>query len=135
MATFVDTNVFIHFLLGFDSERSERCHDLLRAVEAGAAALDTSDLVVAELVWFLERPPIRMTAPEVSDKLVPLFFLSGIRIPDKQTVLAALSFHSSSGLGFIDAYNAVVMRKRRIDRIMSYDTDFDRVPGITRIEP
>ena len=135
MATFVDTNVFIHFLIRVDPERSERCHDLLQSVEAGRTELETSVLVVAELVWFLERPPIRMGADGVQDKLAPLVGLPGLRLPDRELILEALTIHASGGLNYVDAYNAVGMRKRGVNRIYSYDTDFDRVPGVARVEP
>ena len=135
MAAFADTNVFIHFLIGFDPERYRRCYALFEAVEAGTTELETSDMVLAELVWFLERPPIRMRAPGVRDKLAPLVAFPGLRLPDKDLLLQSLGLHAEGGLNFVDAYNAVVMRKRGLNRIYSYDTDFDGVPGISRIEP
>lgn len=135
MATFADTNVFIHFLIGFDPDRHQRCYELFQAVEEGKTELETSDMVIAELAWFLERPPIRMNAAGVRDKLAPLCSLPGLRLPDKELLMQTLKLHAESALNFVDAYNAVVMRKRGLDRIYSYDTDFDGVPGVTRVAP
>jgi predicted nucleic acid-binding protein len=133
--TFVDTNVFIHFLLGYDPARFQRCEDLLSAAEQGRSDLETSDMVIAELVWFLQRPPIRMSSSEIRDHLLPLIALPGLRLPDKNFLVDAFQAYVERGVNFIDAYNAAVMRRRRIDRIYSYDTDFDRLPGLTRVEP
>ena len=135
MASFVDTNVFIHYLLGYDPERFRQCHALLRAAEEGVADLETSTLVIAELIWFLERPPQRMAPADVRSRIAPLLRLSGLRLPDRELVAAALDQHANSAMNFVDAYNTMLIRKRQITRIYSYDTDFDGVPGIERVEP
>ncbi len=41
---------------------------------------------------------------------------------------------SVSGLSARDALHAAVMRKAGVSRILSYDTGFDAVPGIERLE-
>ena len=135
MAVFADTNVFIHFLLDYDPERGTRCRDLLRAAEEGRERLETSHLVIAELVWFLSRPPLRLSPAEVRDRIVPLIGLRGLRIPDKTLLIDAMDTFASTGVGFVDAFNAAFMRRRGLDRILTYDRDFDRIPDITRTEP
>ena len=135
MTSFVDTNIFIHYLLGYDPERYRQCHALLRAAEEGRADLETSTLVIAELIWFLERPPLRTAPARVQNLIEPLLRLHGLRIPDRELVATALERHANSAMNFVDAYNTFLMRKRRIGRIYSYDTDFDGVPGVERVEP
>ena len=39
----------------------------------------------------------------------------------------------SAGLSARDAVHLAVMERHRITRIMSFDADFDRWPGITRL--
>ena len=135
MASFVDTNIFIHFLLRFDPGRFARCRQLLAGAEEGKLDLETSAMTIAELIWFLARPPVRMGPPEIRGHIEPLLTLRGLRVPEKDLVIQALALYASTGIGFIDAYNAAIMRKRGLDRVYSYDTDFDKVPGITRVEP
>ena len=38
-------------------------------------------------------------------------------------------------LPFADAYYAALMQRRGIQEIISFDKDFDRIPGVTRREP
>ena len=135
MASFVDTNIFIHFLLRFDPDPFARCRKLLAGAEEGKLDLETSAMTIAELIWFLARPPVRMRPPQIRGQIEPLLTLRGLRVPEKDLVFQALALYTSTGIGFIDAYNAAIMRKRGLDRIYSYDTDFDSVPGITRTEP
>ena len=108
---------------------------MLRAAEQGKADLETSTLVIAELIWFLERPPQRMAPADVRSRIAPLLRLSGLRLPDRELVAAALDQHANSAMNFVDAYNTMLIRKRQITRIYSYDTDFDGVPGVERVEP
>ena len=135
MTSFVDTNIFIHYLLGYERERFDACHDLLLAAEQGQAELETSVVVIAELVWFLERPPLRTSPARVRDLVAPLVQLPGLRLPDGDLVHAALEQHAGSSMNFVDAYNLISMRRRGIERLYSYDTDFDGVPGFERVEP
>lgn len=39
----------------------------------------------------------------------------------------------SPGLSARDALHVAVMGRRNVKRIMSFDADFDRVPGVTRV--
>jgi len=134
MPPFLDANVIIHFLTREDGDKPERSLALLSKVENREETVETSDLVIAEVVWFLStRQGLRPR--RVCDLLVPLLAIDTIRLPDKALLERALNLYGKSGIDFVDAYNAVWMRKRGIDRIYSYDTDFDKVSGITRIEP
>ena len=135
MPSFVDTNIFIHYLLGYDRERFRQCHTLIRSAEDGRADLETSTLVIAELIWFLERPPLRTSPARVHSLIAPLLRLDSLRLPDRDLVAAALERHANSTMNFVDACNTVLMQKRRITQIFSYDTDFDGVPGVERVEP
>jgi len=44
----------------------------------------------------------------------------------------SFSFFSSS---FADAFNAAYMKARGTTQVYSWDTDFDSIEGITRLEP
>lgn len=135
MPAFADTNIFLHYLLRYDEKNARRCYQLLASAEAGREELTSSSMVVAELVWFLERPPSRLSAESIRNRLVPILELPALRLPEKELLLAALELHAESPLNFVDAYNTLLMQKRRITRIYSYDTDFDGVPGVERVEP
>jgi predicted nucleic acid-binding protein len=45
------------------------------------------------------------------------------------------NLHVTSNFSFADAYHAVLMGRLNIPEIVSFDRGFDRVPGITRVEP
>jgi predicted nucleic acid-binding protein len=135
MTSFVDTNIFIHYLLGYERERFDACHDLLLAAEHGRVDLETSIVVIAELIWFLERAPLRTSPARVRDLIAPLLRLPGLRISNRELVTEALDRHAASSLNFADAYNLAHIKRRRLTEVYTYDRDFDGVPGLERVEP
>jgi uncharacterized protein len=135
MTSFVDTNIFIHYFLGYDPQRFNACHDLLIAAEQGTVDLETSAIVVAELIWFLERPPLRTSPERVRSLVAPLLRSTGLRFSGDDIVQAALDRHATSPMNFVDAYNTELVLKRGITQVLSYDKDFEGVPGLERVEP
>ena len=51
---FVDTNVFLRFLVNDDPAKADACEALFRNAIAGDETLCTSDMVIAEIIWVLE---------------------------------------------------------------------------------
>ena len=135
MTAFLDTNVIIRFVTSDDTFKSKRSAGLLKRAETGEEQLETSHLVIAEVVWVLESRIYSLNPFEISRLLMPIIELQGLRIPEKELLARSFDLYVETGVDFIDAYNAVTMSKRRIDRIYSYDTDFDALPGVTRTEP
>lgn len=43
--------------------------------------------------------------------------------------------YARKNIDYIDAYNAVLMRRLSLKAIYSYDKDFDKIEGIDRLEP
>ena len=57
-------------------------------------------------------------------------------MPNKRVYLVALDiFAARPSLDFEDALSVAYMQNEGIAELYSYDRDFDRISGITRIEP
>ena len=61
--------------------------------------------------------------------------LRDLELVDKSVHQEALELFASTNLPYADSYNVAYMRWRKIDRIYGWDTDFDHIQGIERIEP
>lgn len=135
---FLDTNVILRFLTRDDEKKAEACFQLLQSAERGDEELVTCEAVIAEVVYVLSSPrsPYRLSHAEVRDRLVPIVSLRGLKLLRKRVYLDALDlFADSSFLDFEDALSVVHMKQKGITKNFSYDRDFDRVPGMQRIEP
>jgi len=133
---FVNANVILRYLLRDDETKAQRCLELLEKAERREIILHTTDLVIAELVWVLESPATYDLPREtIRDLLLPVIFLPGLKLPGKKLYRQIFDLYVDQGVDFIDAYNAVHMGKQGLTRIYSYDSDFDRIGEVGRIEP
>ena len=73
---------------------------------------------------------------EIAQKLRPVLGLQGLRVYDRRIVERAIDIAELyPDLDFEDALIAARIQLEDIAELYSYDRGFDRVPGITRIEP
>lgn len=72
---------------------------------------------------------------DIQRLLSPLLRLRGLTLAHKRTYLRALELYVQYPfLDFVDALNVAHMERQGISAILSFDHDFDRIPGITRRE-
>ena len=131
---FVDTNIFLRYLTSDDAVKYEKCRELFKRAVDGKIVLLTSEMVVAELLWTLQSF-YKVPKPEVIEKMAILTSTPNLVIPNSDLIAEALVVYSRNNIDYIDAYNAVFMRHHNTSDIYSYDTDFDTISGIKRIEP
>jgi len=135
MATaFLDTNILLRHLLGDHPEQSPRATEYFRRIESGEIKVRTSDTVIFEAVFTLERH-YRQPKARVREALLPLLELPGIVLPGKARYQRAFDLYVELKLPFADAYHAALMEHLKLEEIVSFDRDFDRVDGIRRVEP
>lgn len=138
---FVDTNIFLAYLVQPISEedegKSDACRALFDRVIAGEEEITTSETVIAEIAYILGSPrQFRLPPQDIVSRLKPIVALPGLKITNKRTYLRALDiFAAHPRLGFEDAVSAAIVERMNPSELYSYDRDFDRVEEVTRIEP
>ncbi len=131
---FVDTNVFLRFLVNDDSAKADTCETLFRQAIAGDEILFTSDMVIAEMIWVLESY-YDLKRPDIRDHVEKILNTQNLHCPNRELIISALSIYAEKNIDFIDAYNAFLLKRDGIDEIYSYDKHFDRVDWLKRMEP
>lgn len=131
---FVDTNIFLRYLTKDEPLAYKRCREVFRKATEDKMTLLTSAMVIAELIWTL-LSYYKVPKAEVIEKISIIISTKNLFIADKEILADALVLYSRKNIDFIDAYNAIFMTRHGLDRIYSYDTDFDTVEGIKRDEP
>lgn len=135
MATqFLDTNILLRHLLGDHPEQSPRATAYFRRIEGGELKVRTSDMVIFETVFTLERH-YRQPKAKIREALLPLIELPGIVLPGKTRFARVFELYVDLNLPFADAYHAALMEHLKLVEIVSFDREFNRVPGIRRVEP
>jgi len=132
---FVDTNLFIRYLTNDDPVLADRVEKLLDEASSGNIALISTELVMAETVWVLESS-YNLTHIQITPLLRSILATPGLEIINGDIVSGALVLYEQKNIDFVDAYIAVLMEKRGIKEIYSYDRKhLSRVKTIQRKEP
>lgn len=126
---FVDANA-VMYLIGAPHPNRDRAQALLDDLVVARTRLVTDAEVFQEFLWRYSRsnrPTAIADAFETTKALADEVFAVGMAELDVARSLVA------SGIGPRDAIHAACMRGHRIRRILTFDADFDRIPGIERI--
>ncbi|AFV10555.1 transcriptional regulator [Thermacetogenium phaeum DSM 12270] len=91
-AKVIDANIVLRFLLNDDPEKAERCSALLQRVESGDEKVFLPDLVIADIVWTLEKF-YRQPKARIRELLLPLISLRGMRLSSKSVARNALKWY------------------------------------------
>jgi predicted nucleic acid-binding protein len=133
----LDTNIILRYLTRDDPIKAAACFDLFQRLQRGTDEVVTSESVLAEVVYVLSSPAhYSVPRQAIRDRLVPILALRGLHLPRKRLYLRALNLYvDHPPLDFEDALSVAHMEERGISRILSYDSDFDAIPGVERVEP
>jgi predicted nucleic acid-binding protein len=126
--------VLLRYLTGDHPAMSERCRRLFERIEAGDETVYLPEAALAEVVWTL-RSFYELPVERLCDFLGDLLAMDGVEMPRKELVWGALEHLRAGRLDFSDAMIAAESEARGLIEIYSFDRDFDRVPGLARVEP
>lgn len=133
-AVYVDANVLLRYLTQEPREQAERVGRLFAAVAAGETELMLEEVVLAEVVWTLSSY-YRVERQEIAKVLLVLLAEDGLVNPDKPALERALALYSRHNVDFVDAFLAAKALAAPRPEVYSFDRDFDRIPGVRRLEP
>jgi len=131
---FLDTNVLLRHLLQDHPAQSASATRYLAAIEASQEKVRLADTVIFETVFTLQRQ-YGVPKSTIRDTLLPLIDLPGIVLPGKRHLREVFDLYVAYNISFADAFHAVLMKRWRLSEIVSYDRGFDKIPGISRVEP
>ncbi len=132
---FVDTNVFLRFLTNDDPTKARRAEALFKKAIAGKVTLETSLLVIAEIVWTLESF-YQLAKPDIADKVGKILNTPNLHVDAADDVLEALDLYVTKNVDFIDAYHGVTLRGSETQKILTYDKKhFGRMEWLSIAEP
>lgn len=130
---FLDTNILLRHLLQDHPTYSKKATDILANIEQGKVKVYTSDIVIFETIFTLQRA-YKIPRENIAASLLPLIELTGIKLLGKRLYKKAFDFYLSTPLGFADCYHVALMEKLKIIEIFSFDRDFDKIKSIKRKE-
>lgn len=130
---FLDTNILLRHLRQDDPVLSPKATAILTRIERGELQAQTSDIVIFEAVFTLQRA-YRQPRERIAEALLQLIELPGIVLVGKRKYREVFTLYCAGPLGFADCFHVVLMKRMGLAEILSFDTDFERVAGIRRRE-
>ena len=131
---FLDTNVLLRHLADDHIEHSPRSSVFLARIERGELSVRIADSVVFETVFTLQTH-YKRTRNVIRSAVFPIIELPGIVLPAKSRWKRAFDLYVGTTLSLVDAHLVATMEDLCVDTIVSFDKGFDKIAGITRIEP
>ncbi len=131
-----NTNVIIRYLTADEPDQSRRALAFLQRVETGEQVVTTCEGVLVEAVPVLSSKRLyNLPRRQVAAALTDVLDLRGLQVAQKPLCRRALGLYGSSNLDFVDALAVAHMEHARLSTIVTFDRDFDGVPGVSRREP
>lgn len=133
---YVDSNIFLYAAI-YDPDKipeARRAKARLQEIAAGSFEASTSTLTWDEITWVVRRfyGPQKAAAQGASFLRLPNVRMLKV---DVEVITQAQSLLEKFSLKPRDAIHAATAVTNRIDRILSYDPDFDTLPTLSRMAP
>jgi len=128
---FLDSNIPMYLSGAPHPLKTESQMLLERAVAAGERIVTDAEVLQEILHRYTAINRLDAIAPaiqlvlEIVDEVFPIEKIDVLR--------ASEILHNPATLSARDAVHVAAMERRRVTRIMSFDRDFDRWPGLTRL--
>ena len=123
----IDTNIILRYLLG--EKESTKIEKILN----GKDHLVVPDIVVAEVVWTLQRY-YKWEKTKIVELFISIFSNANIEFNQTQ-IFSTFETYLKFNVKYADAYIYQQMNQKKLKYIYSYDREFDRLKEIQRIEP
>lgn len=133
MVYFIDTSIFLEVEL--KQQKKEESKEFLKKVWRNEIKALTTDFNVDATVIIMQNKKAKLRT--IQNFLIAVTVSEGLTIYDVNLVdrFLALSLVKKHKLKYDDALNYFTMRSLGIKEIVSFDSDYDKLPGIKRIEP
>ena len=131
----VDANVFIRAIT-FDNENmGNAARRLFRKIQSGVLVVQTTDLIISEVVYVLTSKSLYQYSREQAAKSIIVFVcLENIIVENKLELIETLELFAQTKLDFSDC-KLIIHAKHSQSQIISFDKDFDHFPEIVRVNP
>ena len=130
---FVDTNIFLRYLINDDVSISDKIEDVFKKASSGKILLITGSLVIIEIIFVLESYYDK-SKKDIETAVLKIMNTKGLEIKDSDIILDALNYYLHKNIDFVDAYNAFFMKEHNIADILTLDKKhFSRIEWLNII--
>lgn len=130
---FVDTNVFLRFFVRDVESLYAKAKELFEKTEKGELKLETTDIVIAEIVWVFESY-YGFSKSEIKEVVDAILETKNLKVANHSRVKEAVDLYSTEKMDFIDAYNIAYMKSKDFKKVATFDVKhFKNIEGVAPI--
>lgn len=130
----IDANVLIRFVRADHPQQSPASRALIERVSNGDVEVFLPEIALCDTVWTLQSY-YKLSRRDIAQFALDLMALNGVRMARKPVARRAAVLYGETSVDFSDALIVAEMLHDDRRAIYSYDRDFDRLAGISRMEP
>ena len=127
MKIFIDTNVFLRFLLKDDPDSYEEVVKLFELVEEGKIKPYTSNIVILEIIYVLVKT-LKISRTEVLRDIQDLFSMRGLTLVEKTNTKEALKIYKQTGVKYADCLIASQVKPGI--QLCTFDQEFLKIKSV-----
>lgn len=131
MNIFLDTNIYLRYLVPEDQIKYHECTQIISLFEQKKILVYISDTVIQELIYTLTKT-YAFKKQKVIDWLNQLFFYKPYFI-EKSDILRAYDLYKNQSIKFGDCLIVTQVPKDAI--LCTYDDEFDKIAGLKIMKP
>ena len=124
----LDTNVLVRLLTRDDEAQAEKARTLLEQHADQDGALFVSDVVLAELVWTLDRA-YGLEKDEIAGAVKALADNATLGFESREVLRQAQALFSASKAGFADCLIVAKAKAAGCDSLATFDKSMRTLPG------
>ena len=129
---YIDSNFFITSVIDLGNE-GESARSIIEEIKKGVLRGHTSTLTLDEVLWIVQREKNRDISYESAKIIIKIPNLNFIGV-DEEIMKQGLEIYSKYGLNPRDAIHLACMKKLKLDKIVTADSDFDKIKDVKRID-
>jgi predicted nucleic-acid-binding protein len=130
---FVDTNVFLRFFVRDVESLYVKAKELFEKTEKGELKLETTDIVIAEIVWVLESY-YGFSKSEIKEVVETILETKNLKVANHLRVKEAVVLYSTGKMDFIDACNIAYMKSKDFKKVATFDVKhFKNIEGVSNV--
>jgi len=127
---YIDSNIFIYAAVD-TNKTGKHCRTIIQKISDKQCTVAASYLILDEVLWILKKQVGKDNAIKITKAMLSLP-IKWIEV-DSSVIFTMVDIFEKTALDPRDALHIASMKKSGISSILSEDTDFNNIEGITRI--
>lgn len=129
---FIDTNVWLRFLVADDQKQFAACQELFEKVEEGKLRVYTSTIVLLEIIYTLTSF-YKVTKKEILEDIKNILSARNLTLIEKTNFTAALDLFSQCSIKLADCL--IISQIPNGAALCTFDQEFKKIKKVSSFSP